>query len=343
MLVRRIGEILRETNAHGADQFSMEFWQWKYATAADQRPIVYGAWDGDELVGYMHVVLYRAVAFGRPAVIATIQDVAVSETQRGKGIFRQISEYLHADLPNQGAQLMYIYPNQRAIHTYLKYNGYTYLGAYDTYLLPLRPTSVIRSRFKLPLLDSLGGGVVQAYTRLFRVRPSGTIRILDAPTEEMAALFVGYYNSLQGIHMVRDKALLSWRYGAKPGVVHRYICVEQDGKLVAATIWRLDTLLENTAALLMDAAGPTEAILTAIQYVKQQPAEALGETVNLLFASAWEMPWLPKLTRVGFVKVPERLNPRPLKLLTRNYSLPEAEQVTQPASWRVTLTDWDVF
>jgi hypothetical protein len=47
-------------------------------------------------------------------------------------------------------------------------------------------------------------------------------------------------------------------------------------------------------------------------------------------------------SKSGFIKIPERLNPRPVHLLVKNITL-EEPMIFQPENWLATPGDWDMF
>jgi hypothetical protein len=54
-------------------------------------------------------------------------------------------------------------------------------------------------------------------------------------------------------------------------------------------------------------------------------------------------PQLGALRRLGFVTVPDRLNPRVLRFIARRHTDQVPDAVTQVAVWALTLADWDVL
>jgi hypothetical protein len=54
-------------------------------------------------------------------------------------------------------------------------------------------------------------------------------------------------------------------------------------------------------------------------------------------------PFLPQLAAAGFVRVPERFNPRPFNLLGKILAPDLPPDVLAPARWMITLADWDVM
>jgi hypothetical protein len=69
---------------------------------------------------------------------------------------------------------------------------------------------------------------------------------------------------------------------------------------------------------------------------EQREGALLGVTMGL-------HPFFGHLARLGFLRVPERLNPRPFNLLTKNTAGTEGADLTDRSRWLITLSDWDVL
>ena len=63
---------------------------------------------------------------------------------------------------------------------------------------------------------------------------------------------------------------------------------------------------------------------------------ALGVTMGL-------HPFFPRFRQLGFVHVPERFNPRHFTFTVRGIAPDVGKDLNDPASWHLTLADWDVM
>jgi hypothetical protein len=54
-------------------------------------------------------------------------------------------------------------------------------------------------------------------------------------------------------------------------------------------------------------------------------------------------PAIGALRRAGFVRVPERLNPRPFNLAVKALVSDVGPDLADAAQWLITLADWDVM
>jgi hypothetical protein len=113
---------------------------------------------------------------------------------------------------------------------------------------------------------------------------------------------------------------------------------------LAAAIFKLDEMFDNPVLLLMDYAhlqGKDDYLLQLIQHVKLHGAKEIGERFNLIVTSG-NSEFLPLLKKVGFLRVPERFNSRPLKLVVKNLAKHPTDAF-DPRNWHLTLSDWDVL
>ncbi len=103
-------------------------------------------------------------------------------------------------------------------------------------------------------------------------------------------------------------------------------------------------MLGNPALLIMDLAfanGKEQSLLYLIDQVRKDP-KWTGAAYNLLFVSGIT-PALSSLKSIGFLQIPEKVNPRILNLLARNAGGVEEQPILKENSWLLTLGDWDVF
>jgi hypothetical protein len=54
-------------------------------------------------------------------------------------------------------------------------------------------------------------------------------------------------------------------------------------------------------------------------------------------------PTFAQLSRIGFVRVPERVDPRAFNLVVKPLAADIGSDLRDGASWLITLADWDVM
>ena len=336
-------EILAGSDAHNASTFDDAQWRWQYEDLPGGQAAVYLAMFDGEIHGYYHVPFYAGHVRGRACTFAAVQDVAVSEAMRGQGVFRRLAQYANEDLERH-ADLVITFPNERSIHTFEKYNDYATLTTLDAYLLPLRSAKVIQAKRRMAGLEHVLGAIGDTVVRLRSVRRPAGLQIEQLPraTAQLAGLFERHAETWStGVH--RSAEYLRWRVFDKPGGPYSVLVSRQGDSLTAAAIFREDHILGCDALVLLDFAFLPDRqghLLALVQHVKRNAADHFTRDPALIFV-AGNSRTLGELRRIGFVKVPAALNPRPLKLLVRDVRT--GTMPMNPADWHVTLTDWDVF
>jgi ribosomal protein S18 acetylase RimI-like enzyme len=346
LLVSEIRNILTEVGAHNVEIYNQAYWDWQYNQLPTSKSYVYAAWDADRIIGYYHVPVYRCSVNGEEKLIGNIQDVAVNPTYRGVGLFRQLAEFANKDLDASDVDLIYTFPNDKSIRTFLKYNDFKVVSDVPTYLRPVRSASIIRSKINPLGLEKVAGWFIDAGVNLFSSNvklKEASVEVSTAISDEVEAVFAEYSTQFSN-HLIRDKAWLDWRYLKSVRGKHHLLALREAGKLTAVVVLKEDEMLGNPALLIMDFAFVNEqknSLLYLINQVRKQP-KLTGFEFNLLFVSGIA-PALASFSKIGFYKIPEKLNPRVLNLLSRSASKLKAEPLQLEKNWLLTLGDWDVF
>ena len=323
-LVDAVKSILQQEHSHKAPVFDRAFWDWQYA----QNPSwVYVLRDENGSIGgYYHVPVYKTLVNGQIKTAGVIQDVAVLPEARGKGEFRKLAEYAHQDLPGRGVDFIYTYPNEKSIHTFLKYNGYKIVLDYDVFLLPVNPKRVLDAKAKLPVVNALAAAAIKAFTSLRTVKTPGEPLPITRFDDRHAGLFTEKNAPVQRL---RSAEYLNWRYFGRPAGEHTAFTLHSNGKN-AVVVYKMDVLFGCPALLLMDFAGDPKTLAALVRQT--------AHGADLVFV-AGKSPLLTPLA--GFFKIPRRLNPRPLRHLVLDFG--NNPHVYDSAAWELSLGDWDVF
>lgn len=345
-LLREIRNILSEVGAHNVDIYDQTYWDWQYRDLPTGSSHTYAAWDGDRIIGYYHVPVYRFMVDGEEKRIGNIQDVAVDPNYRGMGLFRRLAEFANDDIDRSDVDLIYTFPNDKSIRTFLKYNGFSTVSAVPTCLRPVRSGGILRSKINLLGIERIIGSTIDSAVNLFTKRlkrPGAEVEIIRTMTDEVEAVFTEYATNFRN-HLIRDKAWLNWRYVRSVRGKHHVLGLREKGELTAVVVLKEDEMLGNPALLIMDMAylnGHGPSLLFLLDQVSKR--NVLSDVpCHLLFISAMA-PILPELQRIGFFRIPEKFNPRVLNLLSRSSSDLSEPPLLQAENWSLTLGDWDVF
>lgn len=347
VLVDAITSIMAEGAAHNLQVFNQGRWEWQYAGLPSHESKVYINGNKEKILAYYHVPLYYGKVGMEKIIFAMVQDVAVSAKLRGRGVFKDLATYATKDLMQKDIGLAYTFPNKKSIHTFIKYNDYKLLATLAPYLLPLNSAAILKIKLPVKLLASLSGGVIDFFNNSFRkikVPATNRTEYHESFTKEIATLFFNFQSQYE-IGLVRDEAYLNWRFMAKPQTKHYLFSLSVEGKTVAAAVFKVDELFDNPSLLLMDFCYCTngeEYLLQLLQSLRMVYRQWIKEPVTLMFTSG-NGKIFPLLKKAGFIKIPERVNPRPLNLLVKKLSYNGPVNINDKANWHVTLADWDVF
>lgn len=341
-LLRSIKQILTEGGSHNADAFNKEYWEWQYKNLPTKKSGVYICRFENKIAGYYHAPFYEGQINGKKIFFAMVQDVAVDGNLRGKGVFRKLADYATTQLVNSGANLIYTFPNDKSIHTFLKYNGYQKVCSYDTYMLPVKSSEIIKSKISLGGIEKLMGSAADIFfKRNYSLEKGETVNILNGFNDNAVSFFNKFAASFP-VSRTKTKEYLKWRYVDKPGAKHFIVVLSFANKITAVGVFKWDEIFGVNAAILLDFAFEQEQDLAKlVHYVKENSKEIFGEQPGLIFTAFCCNRFL-KNNKYGFVRVPERFNPRAVNLLVKNISEEELI-VTNPSNWFATLGDWDVF
>ena len=345
-LLQEIRNILIEVGAHTVDIYDQAYWNWQYKELPTGKSFAYVAWDAEKIIGYYHVPIYRCSINGEEKLIGNIQDVAVNPNYRGIGLFRQLAEFANKDLDKSEVDLIYTFPNNKSIRTFLKYNDFKVVSAVPAYIRPVNSGGILRSKINLLGLEKIAGWFADGFVNLLASNPklaNAQIERITEITDEVEAIFSAYSMQFPN-HLIRDKAWLDWRYLKSVRGKHHILGVREAGKLTAVLVLKEDEMLGNPSLLIMDFAfanGNENSLLYLINQVRKKP-EHVGSQFNLLFVSGLA-PTLASFKKIGFYQIPEKVNPRLLNLLSRSSSEMKAEPLQTEKYWLLTLGDWDVF
>jgi len=341
-LLNCIKEILAESDSHNAGIFNATLWKWQYEKLPSGLQKIYICLDNGRIAGYYHVPVYEGLVKGVNKKFGVVQDVAVKKYLRGRSVFRQLSEFATSDLLSSGIDLLYTFPNEKSIHTFLKYNSYSLVQVYDSFLLPVKCAHLIKAKIRLAGIENLIGAFGDLFFRIkLTLKADEKITSSNNFNDDVLSLF-DKFSSRFSIYRQRSKEYLNWRYVEKPFVNHLVLSLSNGKGILAAAVFKTDTIFNVNALVLLDFAYENEAHLAKlIHYVKKNNKEIFKQQAAIIFTSFCCHDFL-KNKKYGFIKIPQRFNPRNLKMLVKNISVEELT-VNNPKKWFATLGDWDVF
>lgn len=341
-LIKLQKKILTEGESHIAEQFGKPYWEWQYRQLPAHYSEVFICKSKEEIAGYYHAPVYEMQFNGEKKFFAVVQDVAVSDKLRGQGVFRKLAEFATEGLIHSGIDAVYTYPNDKSIKTFLKYNGYQKIYTYDSFLLPLDFRKLIRAKIDFPLLGNITGSILNLFfMKRFKASAHERFSVLKNADESIARLFQKFAGSFP-VSRKRDLNYLKWRYEQRPDSNYFYLTYSEQNQLKAVAVFKKDIMLNAEALLLMDFTFTEEKHLHRLLKYAAVSAVSISDGRPAFIFMAYCCHRIRQITKAGFFKVPERLNPRPVHLLVKNISS-EEQLLLQPENWLATLGDWDVF
>jgi GNAT superfamily N-acetyltransferase len=336
-------EILAETGGQKGPGFGAPLWEWQYARGPHPALVVV-AEDGGRFLGYYHVPIVDLRVHGRPVLGAMVQDVATLAAYRGQGVFREMGACALDGMRRRGVGLIYTFPNHRSLPSFVRNHAYTIIARVPVRIRPLDIGAVLRTR--LGSLGALLGAPATAAWRALAVR-AGSLAAgeevvrLTTPGPDVEAVARDFASGVAAA-LDRTARYVAWRFLEKPAGEYALWGLARGGELRAYVATRLAPLFGTTCAMVMDLGcrhGEDAALLRLLSarlVAERAAGAALGVMMGL-------HPFLPQLAAVGFVRVPERFNPRPFNLLGKILAPGVPADVLTPAGWMITLADWDVM
>lgn len=342
-LISLLSKVLRDGDSLHADKYDFSKWWWKYYAMPHAEAHIFLCKEGEQILGYYHCPVYKGILNGEAKKFAMVQDVGVSEAARGKGVFRKLADYATAQLLQSDVSFIYTFPNKKSIHTFIKYNGYRKIETFCTYVLPVSTATILASKMSFAGLHKLVGGFFDLLyaLRIPKSKKGYSFFCEEKMNVEMVGVFEQFNRNFKN-KLTRDFNYLTWRFEQKPHGKTYFFTAVKDNKTVAVLVVSVEDLLGSKAAVILDFASiSTEAFAQLIVHLRKHSAKYFTEKIGLFYTSV-SASNSKFFQTSGFVKIPERLNPRALHLLGKNVSANESE-VMNAANWNFTLSEWDVL
>lgn len=339
-LLEAISNILQETGAHFLEGAKESVWNWQYQNLPSNESHVYVAKIQNEIIGYYHISCYEIKIANEFFKVGQIQSVAILPAYRGKGIFQKLSGFANEDI-NKHLDVIYGFPNNKSIHTFIKYNNFDFVGALPVYILPINITKIIPPKFKLLKSMRIVWTFMDTIFSLFSksLGKDESVKTIKNINSEIENLFLKFGNR-NNIAVVRNKEFLKWRYINSPKGVHKIYGLTHKETLKSVVIVKEDEIFSCKGLIVMDFAYESckdfqKLLSNLFQYVK-------NDSVSFIFISGLNK-GLNSLKYCGFIPIPQKFVPRKLNLITRRTNKNISKDLTEPSSWLITIGDWDVF
>ena len=345
-LMNEIVRILEEQDSHNKELFTESIWNWQYKDLPSRKSIVCICKNNTNVLGYYHIPIYNAVANETKINIGNIQDVAVSKNTRGMGVFRKLSSFANDEIfKSKQVDLIYTFPNNNSIHTFVKYLDYKIIGTLGVYIYPIRIDDIIQSKLKIRFLSKCIGMSLNILLQLTRTLNNELELVKCHEIDDQIAQVFHESTVNFGYYLARSKDYLNWRYLQSPKGKHQIIKVFFKDEFIGAFIFKEDEMFQSKVLLLMDFAiknGKENLAKSALYKITKESNSIFSNNFSLILFSG-SIGLENKIKALGFYKVPNSFNPRKLNLLTKKINPLINEDMFSEKNWYVTLGDWDVF
>ena len=343
-LVPLVHRILKETDAQKAPYFNEQIWRWQYQTPGLESLVV-AVEDEGELVGSYHYVSRDMVFDGQVRKMVLMQDLGVLSDYRRRGLFLRMADHCNSQLDDLQWDVTYSLPNHRSFPGLINHLGYAYVDNVAVYVRPLLPGKILAERLPLATLwDGLGHLGMLPYEVLFPLPQIDadlrihTIECFDDSVNSLSWEFV----SRAGMGCWRTDVFLNWRFLDKPTQEYTVQGASRGDDLLAYIVTRPAELFGTETLLIVDMGcrDGEDAALNSLLGAALQAARVRGIAAAVTMG---QHPFFGQLWQMGFLSVPDRINPRPLRFIAQRHSDRVDETIYQAEKWFITLADWDVL
>jgi len=341
----RMGGIFAEVGGQKVTAFGRALWEWQYLKE-DFPAVIVVADDGGELCGYFHLPIFPMHYGERETRAAVTLDLGTLPAYRRQGMMRALDTFGRELLAERGVQVVYGFPHD------ISFRGFTGKGAYSLvtkmpiYVRPLNFARLLAGPLRLGPLGTALGAIAGPLYRAARVRPipvtpPAEVVQLDHFDDGVDALSTEFVAAVR-IGLRRTARYLNWRFFEKPSREYTAWGLRRDGRLRAYVVTRVAQFFGADSLVLVDlgcARGEEQALL-ALLGTRLAAGEEDGLGLSLTIGLH---PMFTRLSALGFVRVPERLNPRLRYFVAGALSPAVGPELLDPGDWLVTLADWDVM
>jgi len=341
-LLKTIKKIRIETKNHDSNIDKINFWKWQYRQLPSRKSLVYVALIKKKIIGYYHIPVYNFYIKKKLYKIGSIQSVAILKKYRKKNVFRKLSNFANHDA-NKYLDLIYTFPNQKSIGTFLKYDKFNYISTLPFYIYPIKSSNLLNSQINF-FGFNLTGNLIDFSIRLFSKKLDKEEKIIffDKFNKKILDLF-HKFNSKHSFYLKRDYSYLNWKYKKSPKSNYLIFGLKKNKELKAVTVVKVEKIFKCHGIIIMDFAYSElcymKKLLLNLNNSKNFKAK---KNISFILLTGITTD-IEKFRSCGFLKVPKNLVPRNLNLLAKSKFKSINNSIKDKSSWLITLSDWDVF
>jgi hypothetical protein len=323
-------------------KIGLDGWNWLFADNPAGQGIFSLADHDGRIVGQYVVIPIRMLVKGQVITGAQSMDTMTHPDYRRQGMFTTLAKEVYGKLRSPEIPVAYGFPNDASHPGFVGKLSWITLTDLPIILRPLRLSSLLSSRVKIPLITRVFGFIGQrAFDLIYRSRDAEetcTISRIPSFDNEFDSLWQHVKKGFTNV-VIRDSIYLNWRYVAKPnGGYETFAARDNEGALRGYTVLKkiekeglhqglivdllTDDFDQDTAECLFD---------FAIRHFREKNMDLIA---CIMLSDA---PYRALLRKKGFIFTPKTL-PYIVRTNTDRFRIEELRDVND---WYVTFGDSD--
>jgi GNAT superfamily N-acetyltransferase len=321
-------EILRVRNANRSIAQTRQYLDWRYAKQTDApEPIVFWIRTGTgEAVGMASLIFHPYWVDNKLLHLAVLGDISLDSSLRGKGLGRQLMEYIKKwlgwHMPDTAA---YVIPNEAARKS-LSAAGWKMSGMLVPYVLPLGHADKLTRAFRNMFPASLIKMAISVIGRI-QIRKGYSIQTVNTPDASFNLLWdqISKENLIIGNRSLKT---LKWRYAQHPHEKFSFVKLMLNNELAGYLIYAFSQSDKTYYIYDLTARGEKELLCMLALFIMQ------SDLSTFRLALSDKHPHQKNLWKLGFIKRKDQTafyEYRPIGFTHMN-----------TINWAITLGDKDV-
>lgn len=269
-------------------------------------------------------------------------DTLTDYRHRSKGLFIRLASTLEKEESLKNIELVYGFPNENSVHGFVKKLKFTYFGEVPFLIKPLRISYFLKKIFRQKAADN---------------KQEINLKI-DVPEKILLENFCSItpitrfgedYNLLWEkiaskiyIGINRDAAYMNWRYIAKPGENYSLYGFYEKGILKGIVIFALKNKHDGRIGYLMEILFDPENMHAGKTLLSFCSKTLRNNKADLILAWCFSHSFNYFCHRkAGFYKLPEKIRPQKLGIITKTLNSRRAEDIYNVKNWFFSYSDSD--
>lgn len=305
--------------------------KWRYRSNIGGQALIGQAKMNGETIGMTPFLRVSLKGQAKPLHAYHAIDTIVHPDARGKGVFVSLGQVTCEAARQQGAKIVYGFPNAAAAKGWFKHNNWVNHGRAPFMVSPLRSGIFEQRLFGRRLVD------VPLPRRRSRLQSVETVEHFD---DSFDALWASFSKDIP-CAVDRSSAYLNWRFNAYPGKPYTTVAVRESGRVVAFATTRTATKHGGQLGYVMEAMslrGHEDTLCDLLRRVRQDMVE---QGMDAIMAKCFRhSPNYRAYRRAGFWFIPDSIVPIEIHFGSLALS-DEGEISNRRENWYLSYLDSD--